>query len=131
MGVNTYNGYYAGISAEGYVVLGKTNGNWTELRKAATTVSSSKWYKLKVVAIKSIIKVYFDNMEVPIIEINDDSSSEGSIGVRSWNTPVKYDSISVKEYEVIDHSSVDKIEASNAANPPVVTDGDVLQLLVS
>lgn len=115
-GVNTYNGYYAGISAEGYVVLGKANGSWTELRKVATTVSGSKWHKLKVVAYKSNIKVYFDNMEAPIIDINDNSFSQGSIGVRSWNTPVKYDNVSVKEYKVIDPSSVDKIKMSKKMN---------------
>jgi hypothetical protein len=96
MGENTYNGYYAGISAEGFVVLGKSNGAWSEVKKVNTSVSSSKWYNLKVVAIDSNIKVYLGDMETPIIDVNDYSFYEGSIGVRSWKTPVRYDNISVK-----------------------------------
>ena len=96
MGTDNYCGYYVGISAEGYAVLGKSNGNWTEIKKVMMPINKDVWYKMKIVAKGSNIKLFINDIILPVIDVENTSFSEGSIGVRAFEAQIKYDDIVVK-----------------------------------
>ena len=97
LGSDSYCGYYAGISAEGSAILGKSNGSWTEIKTAKLPINVNTWYNLKIIAKGNTIKFFVNDMSAPVIEVKDDSYTKGSIGVRAYEAQVKYDNISVKE----------------------------------
>lgn len=95
-GPDEYNGYYAGISRTGYLVLGKSNGSWHQLKSINLPITSGQFYQLRVVAKGSSIKVYLDNMVTPKITFTDTEFASGCIGVRSYNANTTWDDLSVK-----------------------------------
>ena len=96
MGADEYNGYYAGIIANGKnVVLGKANGGWTSLKSTAVNISANTWYQLRIVTKGTNIKVYVDDMVTPKINYTDASFSNGAIGVRCYNAITRWDNLSV------------------------------------
>jgi hypothetical protein len=94
-GTDSYKGYYAGISASGRVLLGKADNNWTPLMSVAMTVKAGTRYHLRVEAVGSSIKVYVDDLATPRIVVSDTSYTNGSNGVRVFNTAATFDNISV------------------------------------
>ncbi len=98
-GTDDYQGYYAGISADGNLVLGEANGNWTELKSVKSSIQANTWYSVKIEAQGSNIKVYIDDMQVPKITVNDATFARGSIGVRTYGALARYDDISVKDLQ--------------------------------
>jgi len=96
MGADEYNGYYAGISANGKnVVLGKANGGWTSLKTAAVIINADTWYQLRVEAKGTSIKVYVDDMVTPKITYTDASFASGAVGVRCYNAITRWDNLSI------------------------------------
>ena len=57
VGTDSYTGYYAGIKPGTGVILGKANGNWTQLASASMTINTNTSYPLRVVAQGTSIKV--------------------------------------------------------------------------
>ena len=53
------------------------------------------FHHVKVVVLGTRIRVYVDDMANPRIDTTDSSYSAGMIGVRTWNTHVHFDNISV------------------------------------
>jgi hypothetical protein len=94
-GMDSYTGYYAGISYAGSVVLGKANNNWTQLATTAMTITANTLYHMRVVADGSIIKVYVADMVTPKINFTDSSYTVGAIGLRTFNADAKFDNVTV------------------------------------
>ncbi|GAA3230865.1 hypothetical protein GCM10010532_066070 [Dactylosporangium siamense] len=94
-GTDSYNGYYAGISPAGRVVLGRAANNWASLGTANLTVTAGTSYHLRVTAIGSSIKVYVDDLTNPKISVTDGTFAAGSDGVRVFNAAATFDNVVV------------------------------------
>ncbi|KAK8079290.1 glycoside hydrolase family 43 protein [Apiospora phragmitis] len=83
-GPAVFNGYYAGISAAGYVVLGKydSNGTMTTLGQASVArLQAATDYTMSVTAIGSGIKVYLGDTNDALITATDSTYTSGANGV--------------------------------------------------
>ncbi|WP_246367615.1 family 43 glycosylhydrolase [Kibdelosporangium persicum] len=94
-GTDAYRGYYAGITATGRVLLGKADNNWTPLASAPMTIRPGTSYHLRVEAVGPSIKVYVNDVTTPKITTSDTSYTNGSNGVRVFNTAATFDNISI------------------------------------
>jgi len=94
-GADAYNGYYAGISPAGRVVLGRAAGAWTELGAASLAVAAGRAYHLRVTAAGSSIKVYVEDMTAPRISVTDATYASGADGVRVYNAAAAFDNVAV------------------------------------
>jgi len=95
VGTDSYNGYYAGISPAGRVVLGRAANSWTLLGSAATTVTPDTTYRLRVTAVGPSIMVYVDDMTTPKISATDATYASGATGVRVFDTAAAFDNVAV------------------------------------
>lgn len=96
VGIDAYNGYYAGINAGNDTVeLGKANGSWTQLGITSMVINADTMYHFKVVANGGNIKVYVSDMTTPKIDRNDSTFTSGGIGARTCYANSKFDNISV------------------------------------
>ncbi|OBZ13072.1 beta-L-arabinofuranosidase domain-containing protein [Bacillus sp. FJAT-26390] len=98
-------GYYAGLQADGSLVLRRLNEEWSDLKavKALDAVAPNKFYQLKVVTYGSGIKVYLDDMHNPALEYSDDSAQKfASGGVGVWADAVQpaFDNFIASDYYV-------------------------------
>ncbi|UJF31883.1 family 43 glycosylhydrolase [Paenibacillus hexagrammi] len=98
-----YTGYYASISIDKQVRLGRVTGEngdvWKEL--AVHPIASTSGH-MKVVAIDNHIQVYVNDMVTPQIDYIDNDGSQitsaGAIGLRTWWGTSTIDNIVVREY---------------------------------
>ncbi|GGW98559.1 hypothetical protein GCM10010297_20410 [Streptomyces malachitofuscus] len=95
VGTDGYSGYYAGISGNGTVVLGRVNDSWTPLRTARLRITPGSTHRLRVTAVGSSLKVYVDDMRTPKISVTDTAYSRGANGVRVFNTAATFDNVAV------------------------------------
>ncbi|TDV57753.1 glycoside hydrolase family 43 protein [Actinophytocola oryzae] len=94
-GVDSYRGYYAGISAAGRVVLGRANNGWTPLASAPMTVRLGTAYHLRVEAVGSSIRVYVDDLATPKVAVTDTAYTSGANGVRVFNVSADFDDVAI------------------------------------
>jgi len=94
-GADAYNGYYAGISPSGRIVLGRAASNWTQLATAAATIAAGTTYHVRVSAVGASIKVYLDDMTTPKISVTDATYATGADGVRVYNAAAAFDNVVV------------------------------------
>lgn len=95
VGPDSYSGYYAGISPSGKVVLGRSNGSWTELGAARTPIAPGSTHRMRVTAVGSSIKVFVDDMKTPKISVSDGTYTSGANGVRVFNAAASFDNVAV------------------------------------
>lgn len=110
-GADNVRGYYAGLSNNGTVILGRMNNNWTALKtvQAFTSIDPNRFYHLKVVTYQNRIKIYVNDTQKPIIDYTDDSAdkyNKGGIGLRSYRSVPQFDNYIASEYVVPDQSFV-------------------------
>lgn len=90
VGSDAYNGYYAGISGSGFVILGRVNQAYTQLGRAPISVASDGKYYLQVDAIGSRISVTVGNVGFPQIVVHDSTWTHGATGVRVYQIDTKF-----------------------------------------
>ena len=97
-GGNSFKGYYAGLSAEkDQVILGRCDGtSWTPILLVSKPINAKTSYHVRIRAIGSNIKVFFNNESTSCIDVTDNSYSSGSIGVRTYTSDASFDNISVQ-----------------------------------
>jgi hypothetical protein len=100
VGGNDFNGYYVGLNAENNsVLLGKSNGQWSDLKKASFQLTADQSYSVRVEASGPKISVYVSDMSMPILEAEDGEFSSGAIGLRLWTpkyVPARFKNISAR-----------------------------------
>ena len=92
-GLNAFRGYYAGAGNDSRVVLGRIGGGWQELGSATLVYEEGRWYRLRVVAAGSAIRVHVDGALV--LEAEDDTYASGSVGLRSSRAAAEWDNVTV------------------------------------
>jgi hypothetical protein len=93
VGADAYNGYYAGITSAGRVVLGRAATSWTQL--GSTTVTPRATHRLRVTAIGARLSVYVDDLVTPAISVTDATFASGATGVRVYNAAAAFDNVAV------------------------------------
>lgn len=98
VGTDAYEGYYAGISTSGKLLLGKAakGGVWTQLAETKADVRPGKTYTLKVTARKDALSVYAGDSTSAQIHISDGSYAGGMDGVRVYQTDAVFDNVRVE-----------------------------------
>jgi len=86
-------GYYAGLTINGAVVLGRMENSWTQLTSTAMPVASNTWYHLKVVMEGDLLKVYVDDIHQPKITWQDSTHRRGQVGVRTYMCNAQFDNV--------------------------------------
>ncbi|GAB3451816.1 family 43 glycosylhydrolase [Actinophytocola sediminis] len=94
-GTDGYRGYYAGISRQGRVLLGRADHGWTPLAAAPLPVREGQRYHLRVTASGADIKVYVDDLSTPKLTATDATYSAGANGVRVHDTSATFDDLAV------------------------------------
>ncbi len=85
LGVDAYNGYYVGLSAErGEVELGMAGNRWTSLGSARRTIAAQTPHHVRVEARGPNLRIFVEDMSAPILDVSDDTFPAGSIGVRRY-----------------------------------------------
>ena len=87
IGPDAYKGYYVGLSAErGEVELGKSDNRWLPLASARRAFTADTPYALRVEARGPRLRVFVQDMNLPVLEVNDGTYAAGAVGVRHYNT---------------------------------------------
>ncbi|KAI1097188.1 carbohydrate-binding module family 66 protein [Jackrogersella minutella] len=109
-GADKFQGYYAGISQNGTVSLGKaSDGNWETLSEGSAQVSYATEYQFRVTANGSDFSVFVGDMKSAKVNATDDSFTSGSTGVGVRSASAKFGYVSVSEFGV---------EPTNASSRP-------------
>lgn len=91
LGTDFYQGYYVGIQTSG-IQLGKQNYNWEGLAFNAQAMNANQWYKVRVVGVGPIIKVFVNDMNTPVIEFFDTKPIlSGKAGLRVFDADASFD----------------------------------------
>ena len=79
-----FNGYYVGLSAQDKaVLLGKSNGTWTEIKRVPFAIQPDQAYPVRIVTAGAKISVFVQDTATPMLEAEDGDHGSGSIGVRT------------------------------------------------
>jgi hypothetical protein len=97
VGTDAYRGYYAGITTQGRVVLGRAADSWTPLGSAPLTVTAGVPYRLRVEAVGSTIRVYVNDLTTPRITVTDTAYAGGATGVRVYDAAATFDNVVVSK----------------------------------
>ncbi|WP_069658686.1 beta-L-arabinofuranosidase domain-containing protein [Arcticibacter eurypsychrophilus] len=97
IGPDLYNGYYVGINpALNRIEIGKSSEQkYVLLASSSLKVEPEKKYKLKVEAKGPDICVFLDDEQEPVLKINDNEFSKGTIGLRSYDALASYDNMEI------------------------------------
>ena len=100
LGADAYKGYYIGIDADaGKLELGKSSGQkWTALQTANEKIVIGSTCHLKIEAIGSQIKIYFNHQKEPAISCSDTTYKTGAIGIRSYDCFATIDNLNLKTF---------------------------------
>jgi BNR repeat-like domain/Domain of Unknown Function (DUF1080) len=86
-------GYYAGLDAGGFAVLGRESNSWTQLTTAAMSVPTNVWHHLRVNLQGGAMKIYVNDLVTPKISWTDTNFNRGQIGVRAFQCNAQFDNV--------------------------------------
>jgi len=97
IGPDLYNGYYVGINpALNRIEIGKSSEQkYVVLASSSLIVKPEKKYRLKVEAKGADIRVFLDDAQESVLNINDTEFDKGTIGFRSYDALPSYDNMKV------------------------------------
>jgi len=99
-GSHAFDGYYAGISEAGRVILGLRNGgDWGFLGEEFVKTSPGQTHRLRVCAVGSKISVYVDDMAKVVMAVEDSTFATGWDGVRVLSASGTLGNVSVAKTE--------------------------------
>ncbi|KHO01366.1 Glycoside hydrolase, family 43 [Metarhizium album ARSEF 1941] len=94
---DAYDGYYAGISTSGKLVLGKAqSGSWTQLASVTADIVPGKTYRVRVAAKKNAISVFAGDSTTAQLHVLDGTFARGMNGVRVFQTDAVFDNVKVE-----------------------------------
>lgn len=93
LGADNFHGYYAGINADGHVVLGSGANNWNQLASAPVDATVNKSHRLKVQAVGTKLTLWVDDMRTAKFTVSDNTYKSGMTGVRTYHTGAIFDDI--------------------------------------
>lgn len=94
-GADAYKGYYAGISTENNVVLGRASNDWTQISLVDIDIAANKAHHLKVKVRENKIDVYVNDMTKALISATDSTYTSGMDGVRLYDTGATFDNVQI------------------------------------
>jgi hypothetical protein len=87
IGSDAYCGYFVGINAqESQFEFGCASNSWRAITNVPMAFTPNKFYHLKVEATGPRIRIFVTNMDLPAIDVRDNSFRGGMIGVRDFCT---------------------------------------------
>lgn len=98
-GPDGYNGYYFGISTDGFIV-GAADGGWGPIYSQSRSFSSGTDYRLKVLAAGNTMVLYIN--DEPVYILQDSRHSAGTAGLRSYQQAFRADNVSVRSLTAAD-----------------------------
>jgi hypothetical protein len=89
IGSDAYCGYYVGINPQmSRMEFGYVSNSWHVIATPPMSCAPNKFYRLKVEAVDTHLKVFIN--EQPVIDVHDDHFSGGMVGVRDYCTDDKF-----------------------------------------
>ncbi|WP_314589314.1 GH116 family glycosyl hydrolase [Paenibacillus terrigena] len=90
---------------------------YVELKSVSQTLTTGTSYHLKVAATGSNIKIYFNNAETPIIDMNDSVYTSGQFGLGSYAGTVQMDNVVATDTSIPAPTSSVKFSLNGNAAP--------------
>lgn len=86
-------GYYAGLDASGFAVLGLQSNAWRSIASAPVSVQTNSWYHLRVTLQGSRLTLFVDDLATPLITVTNTTFSRGQVGVRAFQCNAQFDNV--------------------------------------
>ncbi|MFV0419796.1 MAG: family 16 glycoside hydrolase [Dysgonomonas sp.] len=96
-GADNFYGYEISLAADGRkVVLGKHKHNFEHIRDISVDCDPIAWNRLKIAMDKGRIEIFLNGKSIYVHNDNDDAIQSGKIGLRTWNSDVKFRNLKIK-----------------------------------
>ena len=100
-GADNFYGYEISLTADGKrVVLGKHKHNFEHICDINVDCDPCAWNRLKVAMDKSKIEIFLNDKSIYAHTDNDEALQNGKIGLRTWNSDVKFRNLEIKANNV-------------------------------
>lgn len=99
LGADSAKGYYAGISTAGTVLFNKFSDGKTQTTVYVenVTVTAGTEHHLRVKAIGKSVEIFVDDLETPIMRVNDTTYVHGANGVVAFDSIARFGNVSISE----------------------------------
>jgi hypothetical protein len=85
IGADAYCGYYAGINPQGsQLEFGYASNSWHSITNVAMTLATNTFYHLKIQTLGPRIRVFVNDTNQPVLDLQDGTFAGGMIGVRDY-----------------------------------------------
>ncbi|HWD92599.1 MAG TPA: PA14 domain-containing protein [Verrucomicrobiae bacterium] len=87
IGADAYCGYYAGINPQiGQLEFGYASNSWHGITNVSMTLAANTFYHLKIQTLGPRIRIFVNDMNQPVLDLQDSTFAGGMIGVRDYCT---------------------------------------------
>ena len=85
IGADAYFGYYVGINSQSsQLVLGYASNSWHPITNVSMSISANTFYHLKIQTLGSRIRIFVNDTNQPVLDLQDGTFAGGMIGVRDY-----------------------------------------------